>query len=177
MSSSMLPRLSSLVTVCGDICGGIIYIRAEDASAARAAPPAAYDQSYPGGLILNGITQQDIQDQVGLYFNAAGQPYFLPPNWVAQVKADGTITSNNVPGTWGQIFYLHGPHLTYTDIGLSKSVPITQRVRFRFQVEMLNAFNHPTFAQSTTGLTSTGFGRASQQSTSRRVELRGNVEF
>ena len=104
-----------------------------------------------GGLILNGITPQDIQDRIGLYYDAAGLPYFLPPDWIAQVKADGTITSNNVPGTWGEIFYLHGPHQTFTDIGISKAVNITGRVRFKFQTEILNAFNHPTFAQGTTG--------------------------
>lgn len=130
-----------------------------------------------GGLILNGITPQDIQDRVGLYFNNAGLAYFLPPDWIAQVKADGTIASNNVPGTWGQIFYLHGPHQTFTDIGISKAVRITNRVRFKFQTEMLNAFNHPTFGQGTTGLTSTGFGRANQTATSRRIEFRGNIEF
>jgi hypothetical protein len=130
-----------------------------------------------GGIVLDGITAQDIQNQVGLYFNSAGQPYFLPPDWVAQVKADGSITSNNVAGTWGDIFYLHGPHETYTDIGISKSVPITQGVRFRFQMEMLNAFNHPTFGQSTTSLASTGFGRARELATSRRIEFRGNIEF
>jgi hypothetical protein len=129
-----------------------------------------------GGLILNGITPQDIQDRVGLYFDD-GQPYFLPPDWVAQVKADGTITSNNVPGTWGEIFYLHGPHQTYTDIGISKSVNITERIRFKFQTEILNAFNHPVFAQGTTGLTSNGFGRANEIGTSRRIEFRGNIEF
>ena len=130
-----------------------------------------------GGLILNGITPQDIQDRVGLYFNEAGQAYYLPPDWIAEVKADGTITSNNVPGTWGQIFYLRGPHQTYTDIGISKAVNITERVRFKFQTEMLNAFNHPTFGQGTTALTSTGFGRANQTATSRRIEFRANIEF
>ena len=82
-----------------------------------------------------------------------------------------------MPGTWGQIFYLHGPHQTFTDIGISKAVNITDRVRFKFQTEMLNAFNHPTFAQGTTGLTATGFGRANQTATSRRIEFRGNIEF
>ena len=130
-----------------------------------------------GGLVLNGITPKDIQDRVGLYFDNAGLAYFLPPDWINQVKADGTIASNNVPGTWGQIFYLHGPHQTFTDIGISKAVNITDRVRFKFQTEMLNAFNHPTFAQGTTGLTATGFGRANQTATSRRIEFRGNIEF
>ena len=130
-----------------------------------------------GGLVLNGLTQQDIQDRVGLYFDKAGLAYFLPPDWINQVKADGSLASNSVPGTWGQIFYLHGPPQTFTDIGISKAVPITGGVRFKFQMEMLNAFNHPTFAQGTVGLSSTGFGRASQSATSRRIEFRANIEF
>lgn len=138
-----------------------------------------FNNERDGGILLHGITPDDIQDQVGLYFNADGQPYFLPPDWVAQVKADGTITSNDVPGTWGQIFYLHGPHQTYTDIGISKSVPITGSVRFRFQMEMLNAFNHPVFEQDSTSLASTRFGRGRlvPGSDSRRIEFRGNIEF
>ena len=60
-----------------------------------------FNNKRDGGIVLNGITQKDFQDKVGLYFIAAGQAYFLPPDWVAQVKADGTITSNSVPGTWG----------------------------------------------------------------------------
>jgi hypothetical protein len=130
-----------------------------------------------GGLVLNGITPQDIQDRIGLYFDKAGLAYFLPPDWINQVKADGSVASNNVPGTWGDIFYLHGPHQTFTDIGISKAVQITSGVRFKFQTEMLNAFNHPVFAQGTTGLTAAGFGRANQTATSRRIELRGNIEF
>jgi len=84
-----------------------------------------------------------------------------------------------VPGTWGQIFYLHGPHQTFTDIGISKAVRITSGVRFKFQTEMLNAFNHPVFAQATTGLSATGFGRAGilGGTASRRIEFRGNIEF
>jgi hypothetical protein len=50
-------------------------------------------------------------------------------------------------------------------------------MRFKFQMEMLNAFNHPTFGQSEVRLVNTGFGRASQQATSRRIEFRGNIEF
>ena len=130
-----------------------------------------------GGLTLNGITPQDIQDRIGLYRDAAGLTYYLPPDWIAQVKADKTIASNRVPGTWGEIFYLHGPHQTYTDIGISKAVNITGRVRFKFQTEILNAFNHPTFGQGTTAFEATGFGRNNQTATSRRIEFRANIEF
>jgi hypothetical protein len=40
-----------------------------------------------------------------------------------------------------------------------------------------NANYNPTFAQSTTALSSTGFGRGTQTATSHRIELRGNIEF
>jgi hypothetical protein len=136
-----------------------------------------FNNQRDGGLILNGITQQDIQDRIGLYYNSAGQPYYLPPDWIAEMRANGNIASNDVPGTWGEIFYLYGPHQTYTDIGISKAVNITERVRFKFQTEMLNVFNHPTFAQGVTGWTANGFGRANQTATSRRIEFRGNIEF
>lgn len=132
-----------------------------------------------GGLVLNGITQQDIQDRVGLYFDQAGLAYFLPPDWINKVKSDGSLTSNNVAGTWGEIFYLHGPHQTFTDIGISKAVPITSGIRFKFQMEMLNALNHPVFTQNTTALSAAGFGRAGilANTQSRRIEFRANIEF
>ena len=65
-------------------------------------------------------------------------------------------------------------------------MPITGRVRFKFQTEILNAFNHPTFFGSTgaggiqgitSGLAAAGFGRMDQTGTSRRIEFRANIEF
>jgi hypothetical protein len=138
-----------------------------------------------GGLTLNGITPQDIQDRIGLYRDAAGLTYYLPPDWIAEVRASGAIASNKEPGTWGEIFYLYGPQQTETDIGISKAVNITSRVRFRFQTEILNAFNHPTFWQfqnnpgqnNILNFDAAGFGRAGQNATSRRIEFRANIEF
>jgi hypothetical protein len=136
-----------------------------------------------GGLTLNGISQQDIQDRIGFYRDAAGLTYYLPPDWIAEVRASGAIASNREPGTWGQIFYLYGPQQTETDIGISKVMNITSRVRFKLQTEILNAFNHPTFWQGGNGqnnilnFDATGFGRASQSATSRRIEFRANIEF
>ncbi len=85
------------------------------------------------------------------------------------------IASNKEPGTWGEIFYLHGPHQTYTDIGISKAVNITARVRFKFQSEILNAFNHPTFGQGTTGFDATGFGRNSPRTPLRAASSSGRT--
>jgi len=99
----------------------------------------------------------------------------VPTAWAQQ-----TLGSVNVAVV--DTFYLHGPPQTFTDVGVSKAVPITSGIRFKFQMEMLNAFNHPTFFGNgtngvTTGLASTGFGRVTQTGTSRRIEFRANVEF
>ncbi len=141
-----------------------------------------FNNKRDGGIVLNGITAQDITDHMGNYWGTcSGAPckYYLDPAWVAQIKSDGSITSNNVPGTWGNILYLHGPHQTYADVGISKAAPITERINFKFQMEMLNAFNHPTFGQSTTSLSSSTFGRASipGNNAMRRIEFRANLEF
>ena len=98
-----------------------------------------------GGLVLNGITAAGHSGQ---------RRPLLRPGRAAVLPAAGLGRPGQ--GRWnhygqqraghvGDIFYLHGPHQTYVDMGLSKSVPITGSVRFKFQMEMLNALNHPVF--------------------------------
>ena len=41
---------------------------------------------------------------------------------------------------------VRGPHFTYSDIYLTKNFSLTERVTFRFDTQMFNAFNHPNFA-------------------------------
>ncbi|HWR36807.1 MAG TPA: TonB-dependent receptor [Clostridia bacterium] len=133
-----------------------------------------------GGVVLNGITAADLQDHVGVFYNAANQVRYLDPTWTAEMFAKGAITSNTTPGEIGQIIYLHGPRQTFTDIGISKSAAITERVKFKFQAELLNAFNHPVFAYSGRSVGSTsGFGSAVLQSGTRprNIEFRANIEF
>lgn len=131
------------------------------------------------GVVLNGISASDFTAHMGHYVTASGTPYFLDPAWVAQIKANGNIVNSNTPGQWGTTLWLHGPTQTYADIGISKGTSITERWKFKFQAEMLNAFNHAIFSQSTTSLTSSSFGRAATTTgyNPRRIELRANVEF
>lgn len=142
-----------------------------------------FNQVVDGGVALNGITPDQLQSRIGHYFNAAGQPYFLDPNAMtvssgtATFTDGGSITSWSTPGTFGSVFYLHGPHQTYADVGISKAMSFTERFKFKFQTEMLNAFNHPTFGQNTSAVNNSSFGRASQTATSRRIEFRANLEF
>lgn len=141
-----------------------------------------FNNMLDGGITLNGITSSDLQNHVGVYkSDTPGVVNYLDPEWIGDMKANGSISSNTDPGTIGQQIYLHGPRATFTDIGISKAFDITERVKFKFQSEMLNAFNHPTFQYSNASVASSSFGRATTYSNiwyaPRRIEFRANIEF
>jgi hypothetical protein len=95
---------------------------------------------------------------------------------------------------------LRSPGFTWTDLAISKSFKITERVKFKFDAQFYNLFNHPNFAspnfsfagiQSEPG-TLTGFGAISQtagpntgllggqlggDSSVRMIALRGTIQF
>lgn len=139
------------------------------------------DQPGAYGIQLNGITAQDLQDHVGVFYNSKNQVRYLDPEWVSAMQANGSIKSFSTAGELGQQIYLHGPNQTYVDIGITKAIPITERVRFTFQSEFINAFNHPVFWSSGSGRTvsNTGFGAGALQSNTkpRNIEFRANLEF
>lgn len=100
------------------------------------------------GVILHNVTPSQLQSSVGKY-PIAGTPNVAIINPKYLTASSGAnpayITQNITPGTIGQRLWLYGPHNTLDDISISKSFPITERVHFLFQTEMLNAFNHPVF--------------------------------
>jgi hypothetical protein len=140
-----------------------------------------------GGVTLTGVTPSQLQSSVGKYpIQGTANVAFINPKYLPS-SGGGYITANTTPGTFGQRVWLHGPHNTYDDISIAKHFPITERFRFTFQAEMLNAFNHPTFgALATNGganygynaLQNSGFGLSGNTLNNARViELRGNFEF
>jgi hypothetical protein len=136
------------------------------------------------GVILNGVTAAQLQSAVGVYHVGAargGYVDLIDPKYLT-AAAGGTanptyITANNTAGTIGQIFYLYGPHQTFNDTSISKNFPITERVRFSFQSEFLNIFNHPTFGSFNGSILSTSFAHGSVSNTPRNIEFRGNIIF
>lgn len=141
---------------------------------------STYNDLAPGGVTLTGITAADLQKHVGLFHNSSNQVRYLDPTWVSNMLTNGSISSNTTPGTLGQTIFLHGPHQTFTDLGISKSASITERIRLKFQMEMLNAFNHPVFTYSGTSVDdSAGFGSATLDRAyrPRNIEFRANIEF
>jgi hypothetical protein len=113
--------------------------------------------------------------------------------------AGGDSAANCQFGDSGRNQY-RGPHFTYSEIYLTKRTPITERVMFRFEAQLFNAFNHPNFALPTDNqagipgepATQTGFGALTStispptgllgvglggDSSPRMIAFRGRIEF
>jgi hypothetical protein len=102
----------------------------------------------------------------------------MDPTYAKSLITDGKIVSNETPGTWGTNLWLHAPHRTNDDIAINKSIAFTERIRFKLQAELINAFNHPLFQYSNTDISSTtGFGRGYYNGSPRNIEFRANIEF
>lgn len=141
-----------------------------------------YNDSYNGGLVLNGVTRSQLQNAIGVYA-APGHTYvnFINPNFQGS-KIFSLVGLNTTPGTQTAPNYLYGPHFWNDDIALTKSVPITERLKLTMQGEFLNAFNHPNFNfiyDMNTNIQSGGFGHQAGYAASapRAIELRANLEF
>jgi hypothetical protein len=94
---------------------------------------------------------------------------------------------------------VRGPHFTYSEIYLTKKIPVSEHVTFRFDTQFFNVFNHPNFAlpgnqAGTPGepATQTGFGALTStispptgllgvglggDSSPRMIAFQGRVEF
>jgi hypothetical protein len=156
-----------------------------------------------GGFVLNGVTPSQLQKAIGVFTPSASQ---CPPGTPCTFKdiinpaVLGTpagncnsflkgVCQNTTPGTLGSNPWLYGPHLWNVDMSLSKSVRISERVRFTLQTEALNVFNHVNWG-STNGFGTVGnpgFGQSGPLSFTnlstnnnfgqRVLELRGNISF
>jgi hypothetical protein len=113
------------------------------------------------GTVLNGLTAQQLQGMFNTFSDSAtrGVLNFVRPSLIG---SDGRanpqfVSPNTTPGAFGAFVYLYGPSVFSTDLALLKEIPIKERLRFGFQVEALNAFNHPVFSDvaATNGVTAT----------------------
>jgi hypothetical protein len=79
---------------------------------------------------------------------------------------------------WGYRPFIYGPRWYNADLSLNKTIPIRESVRFTFQAQFLNVFNHPTFNLGTLNPQSLTFAQATNgPTTARRIEFRANLEF
>jgi hypothetical protein len=134
-----------------------------------------------------------------------GSRQWLNPDAFASVvdPSTGACAAGDSPtncqfGNSGRNNY-RGPHFTYSEVYLTKKLPISEHVSFRFDTQMFNIFNHPNFAlpsnqAGTPGKpgTQTGFGAVTStispptgllgvglggDSSPRMIAFQGRIEF
>jgi Carboxypeptidase regulatory-like domain len=137
------------------------------------------------GVILNGITVNELQTLVKVSPGTNGNVFFLDPKLIG---ADGRsnpqyITYPTTPGELGQYVYLYGPGLWTADLGLAKTFRTGGGSTFNFETLFINAFNHRnTIVGSTGGATlsidSTTFGQTTTTAIgARQIQFRIGVNF
>ena len=111
------------------------------------------------GIVLHGITRQELQKQVNIRKDPSGIVYFLPQALILNTQAafgnaptgvtfDPTapyIGPPNTPGILGDRIVLHGPWTQRWDLNIMKRIPITETVNIEGRVSFLNAFNRANF--------------------------------
>jgi hypothetical protein len=86
-------------------------------------------------------------------------------------------------GAWGYRPFIYGPRWYNADLSLNKTIPIRESVKFTFQAQFLNVFNHPTFNLGSLNPQLLTFGQSVVDNTNppptqaRRIEFRANIEF
>jgi hypothetical protein len=145
---------------------------------------STFNNIADGGVNLNGVTRQQLQDAVGVY-KTPGQTFveLINPKFrTAGVGANTNfITANTTPGTIAPVLWLFGPGGFFSDISLTKETPIADRYRFIFQAQFLNAFNHPVFGTGTNPVSanvrSGTWATTSAANAPRTIEFRAKIAF
>lgn len=161
-----------------------------------------------GGVVLNGVSLSDLQ--ASKVHRVAGAPYALtinpkyfnfdPSSGLPVGVNQSFIAPNTTPGAFGAHPWLYGPHTFSQDLAITKTFAIRENVRFIFQSEFINVWNHPVWANPAGGYNSTSqgfiqntsapiqsatFGESSVVQTNlpavglgaRQIEFRANIEF
>ena len=141
-----------------------------------------FNSSADGGLVYHGLTNNQLQSSVGVYHLNAPYAYGINPQYLQGGGANPQyITPNTVAGTFGDHTWLYGPHFSNTDIAITKTTPIRENLRFVFQAEFLNAFNHPNWGiynyYPYDNIRSSGFGQANVVNGARQIQLRASIDF
>jgi hypothetical protein len=141
------------------------------------------------GVVLTGITVDELQKMVQVRPGPAGSVFFLDERLIGP---DGRanpayIQSPTTPGELGQRVFLFGPAYWNVDIGLAKRFNLAGSTWLNFEALFLNAFNHPSYLVGGTSfndngipmsINSTTFGQTSTTSSSpRNIQVRLQLNF
>jgi Carboxypeptidase regulatory-like domain len=118
------------------------------------------------GVILKGITVEDLQKMVNVRPGPNGNVFFFDE---ALIGSDGRsnpalLDYPTTPGELGQFVYLYGPGLWTADLGLAKTFSLPGGSRLNIESLFINAFNHRNVIVGGTGgathsIDSTAFGQ------------------
>jgi len=142
------------------------------------------------GVVLTGVTVSQLQSSVGV-FSAPGKTYAFgldPTKYVAVGGGSNRalISPNTVAGTSSGNPFIYGPHEFFQDMAITKNFRIRENLRFSFQSEFQNVWNHPVWGSPNTNIQSSGFGRSSVMRRTnnglvilgeRQISFRANLEF
>jgi hypothetical protein len=142
------------------------------------------------GVVLTGISVSQLQSSVGV-FSAPGKTYAFGLDPTKYVAAGGgsnraLLSPNTVAGTSSGNPWIYGPHEFFQDIAVTKNFRIRENLRFSFQTEFVNVWNHPVWGSPNTNIQSSGFGRSNVirivqnglvVQGERQIGLRANIEF
>jgi hypothetical protein len=133
--------------------------------------PVAQGALCPGGgcggdTSLVGSPSTDMPDLIGLVHtynprNSANNTYF---NQDAFAATSCTFSATGVAspecGTFGSANrrFFHGPGINNTDLGLQKTIPVTEAKTFEIRGEFFNVFNHAQFSNPSGGISNASFG-------------------
>jgi carboxypeptidase family protein len=152
------------------------------------------DRYGDGGINLNGMSVADAEASTVRHVPGATYALTINPAFKS------AISPNTTPGTFGAHPWLYGPHTFSQDMALSKSFALRENLRFIFQSEFINVWNHPVWANPAGGYNSTSQGFIQNTSApiqsatfgeshvvqanpaqtglgARQIEFRANIEF
>jgi len=139
---------------------------------------STYNNIADGGVVLSGITREQLQDAVGVYKTGANYVQTIDPKFRTTGVGANTsyIKANTTPGMYAGTFWIWGPGSYECDISITKETAVTERSRITFQGHFLNAFNHPIFRSVPGGsVRSSGWATTTAQSNAYNSGLFGRV--
>jgi len=142
---------------------------------------STFNNLADSGVILNGLSVSQLQDMMRSHRPGPNRNAYSADASLIGVGGRSNpqyLRSPSTPGEFGQIFYMYGTPLVINDLALEKVVPITERVSFSFQIEALNAFNHPVLSVGTTNIDSTAFGQTTGTIVGpRNLQIRARLDW
>ena len=96
------------------------------------------------GVVLNGITVEELQSMVKVRPGPNGAVYVFPEELIGADGRSNTqlLAPASTAGEFGQYVYLYGPGLWNVDIGFAKQFDLAASKRVNFEILFINAFNH-----------------------------------